>query len=318
MADDDLLRRAFDPLPEPAFGDCGASDLLPTIAATPRLQCMGPRCSHSEPPATPNRAMPTRTARRAASAAPSTATPTATPTAATPATTKGTTSTPARLQRENAQDEIYEKITAAILEHRLHPGTKLVEERLAEIFGVSRARIREVLARLAHEQIVELYPQRGAYVAKPTIEQARDVFEARRLIEPAVIRRLVDTLTPDKLARLRRHQDLEMDARRRDDKRAVIRLSGEFHSLAADLAGNSALARSMRELSVLTCLMIFLYDAPTTDSCRADEHTQIIDAIAKRDAARAERLMLEHLAHIEGSMKLEAASEEVDLEAIFR
>ena len=101
------------------------------------------------------------------------------------------------------------------------PGTKLVEERLAEIFGVSRARVREVLARLAHEQIVELYPQRGAFVAKPSIEQALDVFEARRLIEPAVLRRLVDTLTPEKVARLRQHHELEVDARRRDDKRAV-------------------------------------------------------------------------------------------------
>jgi DNA-binding GntR family transcriptional regulator len=226
--------------------------------------------------------------------------------------------TAARLERENAHDDIYEKITVAILEHRLHPGTKLVEERLAEIFGVSRARIREVLARLAHEQIVELYPQRGAYVAKPSIEQALDVFEARRLIEPAVVRRLVDTLTPEKLARLRQHQDLEQDARRRDDKRAVIRLSGEFHSLAAELAGNTALARSMRELSTLTCLMIFLYDAPTSTSCRADEHTQIIDAIARRDVARAEKLMLEHLDHIESGMKLDTATEEVDLEAIFK
>jgi DNA-binding GntR family transcriptional regulator len=74
----------------------------------------------------------------------------------------------------------------------------------------------------------------------------------------------------------------------------------------------------MRELSVLTCLMIFLYDAPTTTSCRADEHSQIIDAIAKRDAARAERLMLEHLEHIESSMKLESNAEQVDLEAIFK
>lgn len=227
------------------------------------------------------------------------------------------TATPARLERENTHDDIYEKIYVAILEHRLHPGTKLVEERLADIFGVSRARIREVLARLAHEQIVELYPQRGAYVAKPSIEQARDVFEARRLIEPAVIRRLIETLTAEKLARLRQHQDLERDARRREDKRAVIRLSGEFHSLAAELAGNSALARSMRELSVLTCLMIFLYDAPTSESCRADEHSQIIEAIAKRDSAKAERLMLEHLDHIESGMKLEAATEEVDLEAVF-
>jgi DNA-binding GntR family transcriptional regulator len=224
----------------------------------------------------------------------------------------------ARLERENTHDEIYERIYAAILEHRLPPGTKLVEERLAAIFATSRARIREVLARLAHEQIVELYPQRGAYVAKPSVEQARDVFEARRLIEPAVLRRLIETLTPEKLARLRQHQDLEVDARRRDDKRAVIRLSGEFHSLAADLAGNSALARQMRELSVLTCLMIFLYDAPTSTSCRADEHSHIIEAIAKRDAVRAERLMLHHLDHIESSMKLEISAEAVDLEAVFR
>ena len=64
--------------------------------------------------------------------------------------------------------------------------------------------------------------------------------------------------------------------------------------------------------------MIFLYDAPTSTSCRADEHSQIIDAIARRDSARAERLMLEHLEHIEQGMKLDAATEEVDLAAVFR
>lgn len=226
--------------------------------------------------------------------------------------------TAARAEREKSVDEIYEKIYIAILEHRLHPGTKLGEERMADIFGVSRARVREVLARLAHEQIVELFPQRGAYVAKPTIEQARDVFEARRLIEPAVLRRLVDTVTPEKINRLRQHQELEADARRRNDKRAVIRLSGEFHTLAAELAGNSALSRTMRELCMLTCLTIFLYDAPTAQSCRHDEHGLIIDAVAKRDRARAEKLMLDHLDHIESSLKLDNGNGEVDLEAIFR
>ncbi len=223
----------------------------------------------------------------------------------------------ARLEREAADDEVYEKIYTAILEHRLHPGTKLAEERLADIFGVSRARVREVLARLSHEQVVELYPQRGAFVAKPTIEQALDVFEARRLLEPAVLRRLIDTLTPERIARLRAHQELELDARRRDDRRAIVRLSGQFHALLAELAGNSAYARTMRELSTLTCLAIVLYDAPTSTSCRADEHSDIIDAIARRDAPGAERLMLEHLQHIESSMKLDGGSEEVDLEAIF-
>lgn len=223
-----------------------------------------------------------------------------------------------RADQESTVDEIHERIYVAILEHRLQPGTKLGEERLADIFGVSRARVREVLARLAHEQIVALYPQRGAYVAKPSIEQARDVFEARRLIEPAVLRRLIDTLSTEKTARLRQHLELEFDARRRDDRRVVIRLSGEFHTLIAELAGNSALARSMRELSMLTCLIIFLYETPLASSCRTDEHKLIVDAIAKRDRGAAEKLMIGHLNYIESSLRLDNISDEADLEAIFK
>lgn len=227
----------------------------------------------------------------------------------------GTTGAPNA--REHSVDEIAEKISAAILEHRLAPGTKLGEDRLATIFATSRAKVREVLARLAHEQIVELVPQRGAFVAKPTIEQAQDVFEARRLIEPGVLRRLIRTLDDTKKQRLQRHIELEADARRRDDKRAIVRLSGEFHVLLAELAGNSALARSMRELSVLTCLIISLYDAPTATSCRADEHEEIVAAVNRGDAARAEKLMLHHLDHIEQSLKLDDSAEEVDLESVF-
>jgi len=218
--------------------------------------------------------------------------------------------------REQSVDAIAEKISTAILEHRLAPGTKLGEDRLATIFGTSRAKVREVLARLAHEQIVELVPQRGAHVAKPTIEQARDVFEARRLIEPGVLRRLIGTMDDFKMQRLRRHLELEAEARQRNDARAVVRLSGEFHLLLAELAGNSALARTMRELSTLTCLIISLYDAPTATSCRADEHEEIVEAIKRNDARRAETLMLHHLEHIQQSLKLDAGSDEADLESI--
>lgn len=205
----------------------------------------------------------------------------------------------------------------AILEHRLTPGTKLGEDRLATIFGTSRPRIREVLARLAHEQVVELIPQRGAFVAKPTTEQAHDVFEARRLVEPGVLRRLIVNLDADKLQRLREHLRREAEARKQQDARAIVRLSGEFHVLLAELAGNSSLAKVMRELSTLTCLIISLYDAPTATSCRMDEHEQIVAAIERGDQARAETLMLHHLDHIQQSLNLEQAAEDVDLESIF-
>ena len=67
-----------------------------------------------------------------------------------------------RAEREKSVDEIYERIYVAILEHRLHPGTKLGEERLAKVFGVSRTQIRQVIERLWHESIVTVQPRRAS------------------------------------------------------------------------------------------------------------------------------------------------------------
>ncbi len=215
-------------------------------------------------------------------------------------------------------DEIHTRLQSAILEHRLPPGTKLGEDRLAEIFSVSRARVRQVLARLHNEQLVDIFPQRGAFVACPSPEQARDVFEARRVIDPAVVSRLIEQLTPAKLKQLRQHLAKEVEARRAADARAMIRLSGEFHCLVAELAGNAQLLRTMRELCAVTCLIISLYNAPTAESCREDEHETLVDAIKNRNAALAHKLMLEHLTHIEGSLVLHDAEEAVDLERILK
>ncbi|ODP34401.1 GntR family transcriptional regulator [Pandoraea sp. ISTKB] len=218
---------------------------------------------------------------------------------------------------ESTSEEIYERIYLALLEHRLTPGTKLAEERLAAIFNANRARVRDALSKLAYEQIVEVYPKKGWFVAKPSVDQARDVFEARRVIEPAVMRRLAQEMDDEKLAALQAHLRKEMDARESGDKRAVIRLSGEFHNLAASLAGNSSFIRSLRELSTLTCLVILVYNAPVVESCRADEHERIVKALAANDGETAARIILEHLSHVEHSLDLGAASEEADLEAIF-
>lgn len=208
------------------------------------------------------------------------------------------------------------RIATAIHEHRLLPGTKLGEDRLANIFNTSRARVREVLARMARDQMVELFPQRGAFVAKPSIEQALDVFEARRLIEPGIVRRLVLNMDNSKIRRLQAHLKQERDARANSDKRATVRLSGEFHVLLAELAGNSALLRSMRELSTLTCLTISLYESAVNTCCLVDEHEAVVDAIVAGNGEQAEQLMLSHLDHIQGSLRLEADADDADLEQI--
>jgi DNA-binding GntR family transcriptional regulator len=217
-----------------------------------------------------------------------------------------------------SEDSIYERILAAIFEHRLPPGTKLGEDRLASIFGVSRARVRRVLPRLAHEGVVTLEPNRGAFVTKPSVEEARDVFQARHVIEPGIVERVL--ARPDRgaiVARLRQHVVAERRARAANETRAIVRLSGEFHMLLADMAGNALLAKTMRELASLTCLIIALYDKPSVPSCLGEEHAEIVDAIAKGQKDRAIELMLHHLKHVEENLDLTIAEPApVDLDAV--
>jgi DNA-binding GntR family transcriptional regulator len=214
-------------------------------------------------------------------------------------------------------DAIHQRVWLAIVEHRLPPGTKLGEERLAKAFGVSRTQIRQVIERLAHDSIVTVHPNRGAFVSSPTVEEAREVFVARRLIEPDLIRKAAAMATPADVRRMRDHVALESAARAANDKRSIIRLSGEFHQIVADVAGNRFLARTMRELEALTCLVISLYDAPNVPSCPYHEHSDLIDAIEARDAKRAAALMIEHLNHVEGTLEFKQAGNEIDFDAVF-
>jgi DNA-binding GntR family transcriptional regulator len=212
---------------------------------------------------------------------------------------------------------IYERLMNAISEHRLQPGTKLAEDRLAAIFSVSRTTVRSVLQQLAHELVVTIVPNRGAFVASPTVEEARELFEARRQIELPIIEKVCRCATKKDLARLRAHVARENEARKRDDRRTTVRLSGEFHVMLAQVSGNRFIERTMRGLQMLTCLTILLYNAPTAQACLHDEHARLIDAVEAGNVKLAQKIMDEHLEHIEATLRLHGPEEENDdLEAI--
>jgi DNA-binding GntR family transcriptional regulator len=215
------------------------------------------------------------------------------------------------------RNPIYERLMNAIAEHRLQPGTKLAEDRLAAIFGVSRTVVRAVLQQLSHEFVVTIVPNRGAFIASPTVQEARELFEARRQIELPIVEKVCRCATKKDIALLRAHVAREEEARKRDDRRTAVRLSGEFHVLLAQLGGNRYIERTMRGLQMLTCLTILLYNAPTSQACPHDEHARLIDLIEAGNVKLAQKSMIEHLTHIEATLRLHSAEEEEDnLEAI--
>lgn len=191
-----------------------------------------------------------------------------------------------------SDDDIHERIIDAVIDQRLLPGTKLVEDKLGQAFGVSRTRIRQVLIRLAHEQVITLEPNKGATVAQPTVEDAREVFEARALIEGVLVQRFIERATPDDLQALVDCIEAEEEARREGDQAGALRLSGRFHLLIAEVAAHQTFARMLKKLISRTSLILMSY-APTervrpimgntpvrwVDACLCDAHRGVLTAL---------------------------------------
>lgn len=221
------------------------------------------------------------------------------------------------------ENDIYERMVETILDHRLPPGTKLVEDRLATAFGVSRTRIRPVLVRLANEQIVTLTMNRGATVAQPTEAEAREVFEVRRMIEPTLIACFIAQASADDIAVLSQCIKQEEEAHLDGETRRAIRLSGDFHLHIANAAQHQTLGRILRELVSRTSLILMTYGThmqPQRDTsrCGCQEHRALLDAIRLRDAKEAARLMSEHLVQLESQLQFNQADAIVpDLLSLF-
>ena len=102
------------------------------------------------------------------------------------------------------EEEVLRQIEQAVLDHRLPPGTKLKEVHLANLFGVKRGLIRKVLTRLAHSRLVDQTPNRGATVAKPSVQEGRDLFATRRVLESAILESLIARVDDTMFALLRK------------------------------------------------------------------------------------------------------------------
>ena len=202
-----------------------------------------------------------------------------------------------------AEERIHRVIARTLLAGRLAPGTQLVETRLASIFGVSRERIRKVLHRLGHDRLLELIPNRGAFVATPTLAQAREIYEARRIVEGGIVARLAGRLTAAQAAALAAHGRREHAALARGDRALSIRLSGEFHVLLAECAGSAFVTREIAELVSRTSMLVAFFETAEASECACEEHEEILVALSEGDAARAVRAMHAHLSLIETRLK---------------
>jgi len=213
---------------------------------------------------------------------------------------------PQSLSPEDAQEaHIVERIYEAVIDQRLAPGAKLSEAILCTAFGVGRMRIRRCLLILASREVVELQPNRGAYVAQPSAQQAREIFEARVSIEPSLARLAAERVKRSDVKILQALLRKEVQAHAAGNRREAIRLSGQFHVALAQAADNAVMLRIVKDLVTRSSLIIGMYGDPGFTNCRDDDHMAIVEALLAKDGAQAEQLMKSHLSHITEHLDLE-------------
>lgn len=209
---------------------------------------------------------------------------------------------------DSATQRIVDAITAAIVERRLMPGTKLVEQQLADHFAVSRTLVRQALNQLSRNHLVRLLPGRGAFIAEPSVEEARQIFEVRQVLEQHLIRRVCLDATEADLIALRAHLQEEAAALHSGDVPRRTRLLAHFHVLLAQRVGNGVLAELLADLSARCSLIALMYQSRHAAEHSVHEHEALVDAIERRDVTAAERLMHCHLDHVEQGLQLQPRS----------
>lgn len=205
----------------------------------------------------------------------------------------------AETDTDSVEARVYASITAALLEGRLRPGAQLVERDLAAAFGCTRGALRKVLARLGFEGKLVLEANRGAFVPSPSEDDVRQVYRARQIVEAGIVTALCGALGTQAKRRLRAHVASEKKALKDGRIDEQVRLAGQFHVLLTDLAGGAELHAFVAQMVAKTELYKALYDPSKGSTCAADEHAQLIDALAAGDLPDALAAMRAHLAELE-------------------
>ena len=209
------------------------------------------------------------------------------------------------MDSSTATRSIVDALTKAIVEHRLHPGTKLAEQKLADHFGVSRTLIRQALFQLVQKRLIRMEPARGAFVATPSSDEARQVFAVRRMVEMEMTRSFVRNVTPAQIKALKDHVAEEKAAVQRGDVAGRTDLLGDFHVRMAELMGNDVLAQILGELISRCALITLMYQSTNAAEHSVEEHAEILRAIIAKDEDLAVKLMDEHLRHVEEGLTLD-------------
>ena len=201
------------------------------------------------------------------------------------------------VRQESLTSLVQREIERRIVAGELVPGSKLNEAELAAAMGISRGPVREAFRALEQARLVQTEKNRGVFVRLVSLQEANEIYEVRAALESQIGRLAAERAKPAQLERMRAIVKRMHAAGRKRDPDAYFPLNIEFHELLAEAAGNRALAAHYRR--VVNELNLYRREAIQRNldviPVSTREHEAVVEAIANGDAARAARLLYDHV-----------------------
>lgn len=201
------------------------------------------------------------------------------------------------------EEKIYHLLRKLIFNAELPPGQQLKESSLAEAFGVSRTPIRSVLQRLKFDSLIEIIPQKGAFVYCPNPKEAKQIFFVRKLLEPEATSLAAVHVTRQQLDEM--YQLIEEETflyNSHEVNRALVK-TNDLHMKIIEASKNVYLIECLRKIVSLSHIILAFYDVSDLKESKAEtEHIAIVDAIKDGNSSLAKKLAAMHVPSIESDV----------------
>ena len=185
--------------------------------------------------------------------------------------------------------KIYEILKEEIVTLHLPPGEPLVEEKLAKRFKVSRTPIRELLNNLNHEGLVELVPQKGAFVARIGFTDAREIFQIREALEGIAAKISASRFTKEELDEFESALDTE-------DLEEAEKVGRKLHQSIVQKAENKRISGLIDLLrGQIERMYFFAKNLPGREKRSLEEHREILQTLKMKNGELAEKAMRKHM-----------------------
>ena len=212
------------------------------------------------------------------------------------------------MTKMSAEEKVYRYLLGLLIEHKLNPGSRILEKDIIEKMKVSRTPVRNAIIKLVADGLLEKTPEKGVIIPVPTGEDVKQIFFIREALEGESAFLAAMNVTDDDIAFLQLLRKKEEDAYLSFDKKAYTEVNEQLHLNIARISRNKYLDRFIKQIYWRSQIFVFYFDSfynyqpenskkyfTPYERSSFNDHSEIIDAIVNHDAGIAKKRMREHI-----------------------